>query len=179
MYFLYGPLISKYTELMVFDHVCLQTVHYLIQERWLFHWRCFYQLFGLSFWRHPFTAERIHWWASEVVLNFSKSVPMKKQTLAWPSKKKEKTGKVISFYKKKRFIKTLGFYLYYYFFLYIHKCQLYFRVKSELCNLCGSCSSKWHVEHSIIIQERISTINSYLESGFSLRFYIIIIRVFI
>ncbi len=23
---------------------------------------CFYQLFGLSFWRHPF---RIHWWASD------------------------------------------------------------------------------------------------------------------
>ncbi len=40
---------------------------------------CFYQLFGLSFWRHPFTA-RIHWWESDVMLNFSKSVLMKKQT---------------------------------------------------------------------------------------------------
>ncbi len=40
---------------------------------------CFYQLFGLSFWRHPFTAED-HWWASDVTLHFSKSVLMKKQT---------------------------------------------------------------------------------------------------
>ncbi len=38
---------------------------------------CFYQLFGLSFWRHPFG---IHWLASDVMLNFSKSVLMKKQT---------------------------------------------------------------------------------------------------
>ncbi len=39
---------------------------------------CFYQLFGLSFWRHPFTAE-------DVMLNSAKSVPMKKQTswMAW------------------------------------------------------------------------------------------------
>ncbi len=29
-------------------------------------------LFGLSFWRHPFTAED-HCWASDVMLNFSKS----------------------------------------------------------------------------------------------------------
>ncbi len=33
---------------------------------------CFYQLFGLSFWRHPFTAED-HWWASDAMLHFSKS----------------------------------------------------------------------------------------------------------
>ncbi len=32
----------------------------------------FYQLFGLSFWRHPFTA-------NYVMFNFSKSVLMKKQ----------------------------------------------------------------------------------------------------
>ncbi len=46
---------------------------------------CFYQLFGLSFWRHPSTTE--HWWASDAMLNFSKSVLMKKQTdlhLGWP-----------------------------------------------------------------------------------------------
>ncbi len=47
---------------------------------------CFYQLFGLSFWRHPFTAEHplvSKWW----MLRFSKSVSMKKQThlhLGWP-----------------------------------------------------------------------------------------------
>ncbi len=40
---------------------------------------CFYQLFGLLFWRHPFTAE-IHWWARDVMLHFSKSVLVKKQT---------------------------------------------------------------------------------------------------
>ncbi len=43
----------------------------------------FYQLFGLSFWRHPFT----HWWASDAMLHFWKSVPIKKQThlhLGWP-----------------------------------------------------------------------------------------------
>ncbi len=28
--------------------------------------------------------QRIHWWASDVMLNFSKSVLMKKQTLSWP-----------------------------------------------------------------------------------------------
>ncbi len=33
---------------------------------------CFYQLFGLSFWRHPFTAED-HCWANYVMLHFSKS----------------------------------------------------------------------------------------------------------
>ncbi len=46
---------------------------------------CFYQPFGLSFWRHPFTAEDALW-ASDVMLNFSKSVLMKKQThlhLGW------------------------------------------------------------------------------------------------
>ncbi len=40
---------------------------------------CFYQLFGLSFWRHPFTAE------DPLVSEWS--VPMKKQTplnLGWP-----------------------------------------------------------------------------------------------
>ncbi len=42
----------------------------------------FYQLFGLSFRRHPFTKED-----PLVILNFSKSVPTKKQThlhLGWP-----------------------------------------------------------------------------------------------
>ncbi len=37
---------------------------------------CFYQLFGLSIWRHPFTAEH----PSELMLNFYKSVLMRKQT---------------------------------------------------------------------------------------------------
>ncbi len=42
---------------------------------------CFYHLFGLSFWRHPFTAGvTIHCWASDGMLHFTKSVPMKKQT---------------------------------------------------------------------------------------------------
>ncbi len=48
----------------------------------------FYQLFGLSFWRHPFTA-KIHFWASDAMLHFSKSVLMKKQThlhLGWPER---------------------------------------------------------------------------------------------
>ncbi len=44
---------------------------------------CFYQLFGLSFWWHPFTAE----WASDVMPNFSKSVQMKTNSstscMAW------------------------------------------------------------------------------------------------
>ncbi len=40
---------------------------------------CFYQLLGLSLWRHPFTAGN-HWRASHVMANFPKSVPMKKQT---------------------------------------------------------------------------------------------------
>ncbi len=42
---------------------------------------CFYHLFGLSFWRHPFTAEDplMSMWCN-IKLNFSKSVPMKKQT---------------------------------------------------------------------------------------------------
>ncbi len=34
--------------------------------------QCFYQLFGLSFWRHPFTAEE-PLWASDAMLHFSKS----------------------------------------------------------------------------------------------------------
>ncbi len=38
---------------------------------------CFYQLFELLFWWHPFTT----FTASEVMLNFSKSVPMKKKKL--------------------------------------------------------------------------------------------------
>ncbi len=33
---------------------------------------CIYQLFGLSFWRHPFTAEE-HWWGSDAMLHVSKS----------------------------------------------------------------------------------------------------------
>ncbi len=44
-----------------------------------------HQLFGLSFWRHPFTAEDPL--VSDVMLNFSKSVLMKKQPhlhLGWP-----------------------------------------------------------------------------------------------
>ncbi len=42
----------------------------------------FYQLFGLSFWWHPFTAE--DWWGSDVMVHFSKSVKMKKQShLVW------------------------------------------------------------------------------------------------
>ncbi len=42
---------------------------------------CFYQFLGLSFWRHPFTAEeRIHWWTSDVMQNLSKYVPIKKKT---------------------------------------------------------------------------------------------------
>ncbi len=46
---------------------------------------CFYKVFGLSFWRHPFTAEN-HWWASDTMLHFLKSVLMMKQThlhLGW------------------------------------------------------------------------------------------------
>ncbi len=42
----------------------------------------FYQLFGLSFWRHPFTAEDLS--VSGVMLHFSKSVPVKKKLLRWP-----------------------------------------------------------------------------------------------
>ncbi len=47
---------------------------------------CFYQLFELSFWRHPFTAEDpvLSKWSWH---NFYKFVPMKKQThlhLWWP-----------------------------------------------------------------------------------------------
>ncbi len=43
----------------------------------------FYQLFGFSFWWHPFTAEDP--WASDVMLYFSKFGSMKKQNLlAWP-----------------------------------------------------------------------------------------------
>ncbi len=40
---------------------------------------CFYQLVRLSFWRHPFTAEDplVSKWCNS---NFSKSVPMKKQS---------------------------------------------------------------------------------------------------
>ncbi len=33
---------------------------------------CFYQLFGLSIWRHPFTIQRIHWWTSDGMMNFSR-----------------------------------------------------------------------------------------------------------
>ncbi len=33
---------------------------------------CFYQLFGLSIWRHPFTIQRIHWWLSDGMMNFSR-----------------------------------------------------------------------------------------------------------
>ncbi len=49
---------------------------------------CFYQLFELSFWRHPFTLHMIHWWASDVMLNFSKSVSNKESNsstfwMAW------------------------------------------------------------------------------------------------
>ncbi len=36
---------------------------------------CFYQLFELSFWRHPFTTDE---WASDAILNLSKYVPMNK-----------------------------------------------------------------------------------------------------
>ncbi len=46
----------------------------------------FYQLFGLPFWRHP-SLQRIHWLASDLMLHFSKSVLMKKQTQlyrGWP-----------------------------------------------------------------------------------------------
>jgi len=61
----------------------------LIQTRWLLHWKkqsygyrtcnvritCgllwrFYQLFGLSIWRHPF---RIHWWTSDAMLILEKT----------------------------------------------------------------------------------------------------------
>ncbi len=44
--------------------------------------RCFYQLFGLSFWRHPF---RCIGGKTDIKWNFSKSVAMKKSTscLAW------------------------------------------------------------------------------------------------
>ncbi len=47
---------------------------------------CFYQLFGLSFWRHPFTSDEP---LGEQVMycNFSKFVQMKKQAhlhLGWP-----------------------------------------------------------------------------------------------
>ncbi len=49
---------------------------------------CFYQLFGHSFWRHPFTAEDpLLSNGSPAILHFSKSVLMKKQThllLGWP-----------------------------------------------------------------------------------------------
>ncbi len=45
---------------------------------------CFYQLFGLSFWRHPFTAED-PLWAIDVMLHFSKSDEETNSTswLAW------------------------------------------------------------------------------------------------
>ncbi len=48
-------------------------------------WR-FYQLFGLLFWRHP-AVQWIHWWPSDLMLHFSKYIPMKKQAnrhLGWP-----------------------------------------------------------------------------------------------
>jgi len=51
----------------------LQTLHDRLERCGLL-W-CFYQLFELSFWRHPFTAEDpLH-----VMLNFFKSDPMKKK----------------------------------------------------------------------------------------------------
>ncbi len=53
---------------------------------WINFSRVYYQLFVLSFWRHP-SLQRIQWWASDVMLNFSKSVLMQKQThlhLGWP-----------------------------------------------------------------------------------------------
>ncbi len=49
---------------------------------------CFYQLFRLSFWRHPFTAvNSMHYWESDIIHDFSKSLLMKKQThlhVGWP-----------------------------------------------------------------------------------------------
>ncbi len=50
---------------------------------------CFHQRFNLSFWWLWFlhSLQRIHWCAIDVMLNFSKSAPMKKQThlhLGWP-----------------------------------------------------------------------------------------------
>ncbi len=58
-----------------------------LKSCWLL--RCFYQLFGFPFWRHPFTAEdplvrKQHyglWLRNQILLqmlNFFKSVPMKK-----------------------------------------------------------------------------------------------------
>ncbi len=46
---------------------------------WL--WLCFYQMFGISFW-----LQSIHWWVSDIMLNLSKSVLMKKQTHLQPVK---------------------------------------------------------------------------------------------
>ncbi len=45
---------------------------------------CFYPLFGLSFWRHPFTAEL--WWASDVTLHFSKSDEETNSSTSWPER---------------------------------------------------------------------------------------------
>ncbi len=42
---------------------------------------CFYQLFGLSFWRHPFTAE--HPLMSDVMLHFSKSDEETNSSTSW------------------------------------------------------------------------------------------------
>ncbi len=48
--------------------------------------QCFYQLFGLSFWRHPFTVEDplVSKWCNA---KSYKSVMMKKQTLEWSESK--------------------------------------------------------------------------------------------
>ncbi len=46
---------------------------------------CFYQLFG-SHSDGTHSLQRIHWWVSDVMLNFSKSVLMKKQTHLQPVK---------------------------------------------------------------------------------------------
>ncbi len=62
------------------DLFTTQDINWWTEEVWVTYgllW-CFYQLFGLSFWRHPFTAEDpfVSKWCNATVLQ---SVPMKKQ----------------------------------------------------------------------------------------------------
>ncbi len=52
---------------------------------------CFYLMFRFSISDGAHSLQRIHWWASTVMLNVSKSIRMKKQThllLGWPEYRK-------------------------------------------------------------------------------------------
>ncbi len=52
---------------------------------------CFYQMLGLST-DGTHSLQRIHWWASDVILNFPKSLLMRKQTYLHPGWPEDEVG---------------------------------------------------------------------------------------